>query len=457
MSRLRVAAAVLTAALMGPGAVAFASTMHSSTKSHHGGGSVSPGPTPSGIASPSPASPSAVASASPSGSPTASPSGSPTASPANSSTPAPTATDSPTAVATSGPWLGILQTTPANAPAEVAAGVSSGDLELSWAQYEPEPGMYDTAYAAAARTRLSELRQAGMRVTLDAGLQYPPSWVFALDSATRFVDQYGDIWQGSSSEDVPNAVFDGSVRSAEAAYIAHVAADLGTGFDAIRAGGLLQNELRYPDATFNGHTNSYWGFDTNAQAHSPVPGWRPGDAGSTQAASFLTYYLQSIDGFESWLLSTYRAAFPSAWLEVLMPSWGLRPGDTDAAMQTNLDGSTDAATWGTLEMGLDWAAQVSALPGDAHVLIYSTWLERGDDGSTPTTMGPAHYLVTIASPLARWVAGENADAGDSLSTMQTVVQHVKSWGLVGLMWLDEPALFGGPPVTLADLSTAFLG
>ena len=417
------------------------------TPSHHQAAS---SPSPSSTSSTATPTPTAAA-------PSASTTPTPTPAP-STPTPAPTASAIPTASAATtpaGPWLGVLQATPGNAGAEAAARVTAGELELSWSQYEPQPGVFDGTYIAAARSRLAGLRQAGLQVTLDVGLQYPPGWVFSLDATTRFVDQYGDAWHGSLSEDVPNAVFDSAVRAAEAAYIAHVAADLGSNVAAVRAGGLLQDELRYPDAAYNGHTNCYWAFDGAAQAVSPVPGWRPGQPDSTKASLFLTWYLHSIDGFESWLLGTYRASFPTAWLQLLMPSWGLRPGDTDAAVQHDLDGSTPPATWGTLEMGLDWSNQAAALAADPHVMLYSTWLERGDDGTTPTTLGPAHYLVSLAAPLGRPVAGENATASDSITTMQTIVQRVKSWGLVGLMWLDEPSLFGAGPVHLSDLSTAF--
>ena len=50
------------------------------------------------------------------------------------------------------------------------------------------------------------------------------------------------------------------------------------------------------------------------------------------------------------------------------------------------------------------------------------------------------YLATLARPLGLPVGGENASAGDSLATAQTIVQRVRGWGLVGLMWLGEPGL-----------------
>jgi hypothetical protein len=374
---------------------------------------------------------------------TPSPSATPTAAPTPTPTPAPTPLPTPTpAPSSGGPWFGVLQATAPRAAQERAAGLTVGSLELNWSSYEPAPGQFDSTYVAAQRARMDGLRAAGLNVVLDAGLQYPPSWAFNVAGSTRFVNQYGDVWHGGLSEDVPNAVFDSAVRDAEASYIARVAADFGDNFYAVRAGGLLQNELRYPPATVNGHGNSYWAFDAGAQAHSPVPGWRPGQAGSTQATAFLDYYLSALTDFQTWLTGTYRAHFASAWLQLLKPSWGMRPGDFAAAVAANLDGSTPAAGWGTLAMGLDWERQVNAIT-DPHVQLYGSWMERGDDGSTATTMAPAHYLATLGAARGIRTAGENADAGDSAAMMSTIVQRTRAWNLVGLMWLDESSLFGG--------------
>jgi len=352
-----------------------------------------------------------------------------------------------TAHAASAPFYGVLQASGSHATDEAAAGISVAAMELNWGAYQPAPGQVSSSYVSSMRTRLQQLKAAGLSVVLDVGMQYPPSWIWTVDGNTRFVDQYGDVWHGNSSTDVPNAVFDQTVRNYEAAYIAQVAADFGDVFYAIRAGGLLQDELRYPDASYNGHTNCYWAFDANAQAHSPVPGWIPGQAGSTQASQFLNYYLQSITDFSNWLVSTYRAHFPSPWIQVLYPSWGLRPGDTTAATNANLDGSTPPASWGTLEMGLDWSRQVGSL-SDSHVQVYGTWMERGDDGSTANTMAPEHYLATLASAKGLPAVGENA-GGDDVTMMTTIVQRVTAWGLAGLMWLDEPSLYSTSTADIA--------
>ena len=121
------------------------------------------------------------------------------------------------------PWFGTLATSGAHDGAEVAAGLSVGTLELSWAAYEPQNGVFDSGYAAEQARKLRQMRSAGLRVALDAGLQYAPAWVFGLDSNTRYVDQYGDRYSsGTPGQDVPNGVFDPAVRDAEAAYLARV-------------------------------------------------------------------------------------------------------------------------------------------------------------------------------------------------------------------------------------------
>ena len=347
-----------------------------------------------------------------------------------------------TAAAAGGPWFGVLDAKGGQAGAERGAGVSVAALELNWGAYQPGPGQVSGSYVSQMRTRLQQLQSAGLNVTLDVGMQYPPSWIFTVDGSTRFVNQYGDVWSAGQSQDVPNPVFDQNVRNYQAAYIAQVAADFGDVFYAVRSGGLLQDELRYPDPSFNGHNNSYWAFDANAQAHSPVPGWKPGDADSTKASAFLNYYLQSITDYSNWLIGTYRSHFPSPWIQVLYPSWGLRPGDTDAAVASNLNGSTPPASWGTLERGLDWSRQVGSL-SDSRVQLYSTWMERGDDGSTPNSLAPAHYLATLGAARGLSAVGENASTGDDFATMSTVVQRTRDWGLAGLMWLNEASLFGG--------------
>jgi hypothetical protein len=360
-----------------------------------------------------------------------------------------------TASAAAAPWFGVLDAKGAHAVEERSAGVSVAALEMNWGAYQPGPGQVDSGYVSTLRGRLNQLRSAGLNVVLDVGMQYPPAWIFTVDGNTRFVNQYGDVWRAGQSEDVPNAVFDQTVRNYQAAYIAQVAADFGDVFYAVRSGGLLQDELRYPDPNYNGHTNSYWAFDGAAQAQSPVPGWRPGQPDSGRARTFLDWYLQSLTDYSNWLIGTYRSHFPSPWIQVLYPSWGLRPGDTDAAVARNLDGSTPPASWGTLARGLDWARQVNSI-SDSRVQLYNTWMERGDDGSTPNSMAPAHYLATLGAARGLATVGENASTADDVATMATIVQRTRDWGLAGLMWLNEASLFSSA-TSLAQYSALIHG
>ncbi|HVA22180.1 MAG TPA: hypothetical protein VNN74_08820 [Candidatus Micrarchaeia archaeon] len=341
------------------------------------------------------------------------------------------------------PWFGVLEPNGRHFQAERRAGLTVTDLELAWAAAEPRPHRFDLRYLAAARVRLRAMRAQGMQVALDLGLQYPPAWVFHLNRGTRFVDQYGDVWRSARlGSDVPDAVHDPAVRRAQAAYVDEVASQLGSSIFAVRVGGLLDNELRYPPAHGFGHANCYWAFGRMALARSPAPGWRPGDPGPAKARVFLSAYLGALVGYERWQLRLYRRAF-RGWLELLLPSWGLRPGDIRRAVATDLDGSTRAALWGTLAMGLDWQRQLAAI-GVPRVIAYTTWLDRPGAGSAPDTISPAAYLSRLARPRGIPVAGENA-AGAGAAGMRVAVSQVRRLGLMGMMWMDEASLLAHRP------------
>lgn len=171
------------------------------------------------------------------------------------------------------PYFGILA-----APASMTSaalhqnGVRRVSVNLGWNLYQPTgSGAADSTYVAAVRGQLAGYRAAGFDVVLDLGLQYPPAWVFTLPGQTRFVDQDGAVWHGRSSEDVPNAVFNPAVRAAQASYVRTVAADLGAqSFAAVRLGGLLSGELRYPPAsTAAGTGSSLWAYDPRPRRVHP--------------------------------------------------------------------------------------------------------------------------------------------------------------------------------------------
>jgi hypothetical protein len=331
------------------------------------------------------------------------------------------------------------------------AGLTVATLELGWDNYEPSNGSFNSSYIGQQQQKLQALKAAGFKVALDPGLQYPPSWVFGLDSNTYYVNQYGDRYApGSAGQNVVNAVFDQNVRTAVAAYIARIASDFGDSFSFIRVGGGWYSELHYPPSNYNGHSNSYWAFDPNAQAGSPVPGWKPGQCCSSQAQQFWNYYSQSLIGYQNWQLQTYRSHF-SAQLEMLYPSWGLRPGDITAAVNGNLSGSTSAEINGETQQDTDFADEVNAITV-SNTVVYSTWLDAPDQGTTLNSESPIKYLVYLAQQKGLPAAGENAGQ-QSLSAMQLCVQRVKGLGLLGMSWAWESNLFSGSSPTLTDYQT----
>lgn len=349
------------------------------------------------------------------------------------------------------PWFGVLQPRPERLGALVQAGLRRGTLEIGWDNYEPTRGAFNPWYRDEVRARYRSMRAAGLDVVLDAGLQYPPAWVFGLGGGTRFVNQYGDVWRSSLGSDVPDVVFNGAVRRAEAAYLTRLGADLaGLDFVAVRVGGMWAGELHYPPANYAGHTNSFWAFSAAAQVRSPVPGYRPGKGDAATARTFLNWYFEALSGYGRWLATTYRTAFgPGPVLQVLMPSWGLRPGEFDLATRGLLAGKSRGELRGTVNEGLDWARQSRRLASMARVELYSTWLDAPDQGTDAVYESPVRYLVRLAGPLNLPVAGENTGANGEVE-MRRCVQRVTSLGLTGMMWMREPELSDGRNASLAD-------
>jgi hypothetical protein len=165
--------------------------------------------------------------------------------------------------------------------------VRATTFELHWMHYEPQEGVYNLAYIEQMQKRLAELKAQGWYVQLVPGYQYVPDWVFANYPDTYYVNQYGERYAPDpatqASFRVINAPFNPQARALIAGYLARVFQDFDpASFDSVRVGGVVQGELRYPPAAWNGNTNSYWAFDAHAQnpARSGIPeavvGWRPG-------------------------------------------------------------------------------------------------------------------------------------------------------------------------------------
>jgi hypothetical protein len=349
------------------------------------------------------------------------------------------------------PWFGILQTSGRYLTEELHAGLAVLSLELAWDRYEPRQGEYDMAYVSEQQRKLQSFCRAGFSVILSAGIHYAPAWVFRVSPHAHYVNQYGDRYQPSQSQDrVPNGVFDPAVRQAQAAYVARIRTDFCDCFYAVRVGGGQGGEVTYPPGEYNHHVNSYWVYDRNAQANTPVPGWVPGHLSVERARQFWTYYIGKLLGYQNWLIATYRRHF-SGWLQVLYPGWGLRAGQADLATSHLLSGKTAAEETGLTNVATELTVLVNGIT-DMHVMAYSTAMEELDRGSTPLTQSPMRHIHELASARGIAAAGENSRTGQSVEVMRDCVRRVRTMPLMGMMWLAEPDLISAKPpaATLAN-------
>lgn len=352
------------------------------------------------------------------------------------------------------PWFGVLQPSSTSLHSLERAGVTRAVLSLSWASYETSENVYNNAYLDQVKVRAAQLSASGLSIVLDVGLQYPPSWVFSLPGQTRFENQYGQTWHAALGSDVPNAVFNPAVRQSEADYIKRLGVGLaGVPIVAVRVGGLLQGELRYPPAKYGSSTTSLWMFDPAALDAAPYPGWRPGSGTVAEATSMLKYYTASLTGYESFLLKRFGTALPKAQLELLLPGWGLRPGQLQAAAAGRASGRSDAERGNDVANGTDWPSQVAALASfsKTRTEVYTTWLDAAAWGTTTASESPVEYLAQLAKPYGLPVSGENTGT-QSVQALTTCLDRVRTLHLAGMMWMQGGALVNGGPVTLSIYS-----
>lgn len=332
-------------------------------------------------------------------------------------------------------------------------GVTTAVVKVLWNRAQPAPSLtLEPTYIAGLRKQISQYQAAGLDITLDLGLQYPPNWALALPGA-RFVDQYGHVFNApvASGEMAVDAIYNPRAQLAESVYIHLVAAALGSKtFQFVRVGGLLTGELRMPTNTDGGRKNSWWAFSPTFQASSPVRGYRPGISRESPAAdsAFLSYYLNGLVSYQQFLVSAVATSF-SGDLEVLYPSFGVRPGDVQAALAKHLNGSS--ARTSELAQGLNFAQLVPALSALAQsasqrtrLIAYSTWIDGPEFGSSPQALSPVAYIASLAGPANLAVAGENtAQSGSSPWALKLSQSRVLKYHLCGLMWFATNLATGG--------------
>jgi hypothetical protein len=268
-------------------------------------------------------------------------------------------------------------------------------VELEWAQAEPVRGHYDEAYLDRIAARITTLRQMGYRIALNTGVQNAPQWLLKLPGA-RYVDQFGQAYTDSNE---PNLIFGTGLRYLAQRYLMTVFARLGDDFSIVRVGGGHWGELTYPfklDPATGRLRNLYYAFDANARTKNPVPSWRPGQPGSTgQAGKFLSWYLNSLAVYQNWqIIALRKAGFPGR-VAVLYPSYGMRAGDFERAVVTNLAGTASPEVNGEVQRGYDAKRQIAALR-DPDVVVYGTWAENADTVGYLAGLAAAKGLTVMA-------------------------------------------------------------
>jgi hypothetical protein len=363
---------------------------------------------------------------------------------------------SPPGQQSSVPLVGVIDPDGSHYRTELGYGVSVVTLGLAWSGAEPQQGQFDTGYVEGILAQIAAARAQGLRVILDLGMQYPPSWVFSLDEGTRFVDQYGDVFGGApdSGDAIANAVTDPTVRAAEAAYLGWLGTQVpASELLAVRDGGGPLGELRYPDATYDGHDNCYWAYDPDSASELPTPTWEPGTGTASQATQFLDAYNGALVAYGDWLNATVGSDFPTTQL-VMLPGWGERPGvaaNEEASLMTLSDSEFD--------QGLDWADLLPSLPDRATSVAYTTYLDAPSAADTPQLEDPADYLASLSDPLGIRLGGENTGGG-TVADLDLVLHRGETLDLFVVNWMDEGELVAatagedpeGP--TFGDLASA---
>jgi hypothetical protein len=301
-------------------------------------------------------------------------------------------------------------------------------VELEWRYAEPVRGRYDESYLDRMAARIAALRSMGYTIALNTGVQDAPEWLLNLPGG-RFVDQNGQTYRDSNE---PNLIFGTQHRYLAQRYLNRVFARLGSDFSIVRAGGGHWGELTYPsqtDPATGRLRNLYYAFDVNARAANPVPAWRPGrPSPQGEAGRFLGWYLNALAYYQNWQIQALRKAGFSGRVAVLYPSWGMRTGDFDRAVATNLAGTSSPEINGEVQRGYDAKRQINLLR-DRNVVVYGTWADNADTVA---------YLAGLAAAKGLPVMAETSHVCTT-AELPGVLRNASDRGLAALYVVRLPA------------------
>lgn len=402
--------------------------------------------------------------------------------------------------------FGTLETDPARASQEYAAGVRVAMQTISWQDYETADGVFDENYMTDIKSSIRTDLAAGMKVVISPALHYPPNWVMNLPGA-RYVDQYGikapPTWAGGYEE--PNFIFSQTMRDRVAQFETHMmdqlASDPEIGLKNIWAiryvNGSLGETMYPPNDDQHGHTNSYWAFDANAQGKasdrpatipaSPFPGWVPGERtyqgkpfSAAQVQQWYDWYLDAHTDFVNWHTALYRDPHGinyQGYLQLQTPGFGARAFEYRDSISDYLDGSQDPN--GTVARASVWYKLYPSLANRANVIAYVSSMADGsgnpqdngcqgrearvDYNTDPQVndWSAARYITGLADKYGMQKSGENPGLGDpnlgvpyNLFMLQTAAVQMVSCNFQGMFWAHDEDLYSKTAgVTLREYTT----
>ncbi|WP_433800219.1 hypothetical protein [Actinomycetospora sp. CA-084318] len=333
----------------------------------------------------------------------------------------------PAAHAATDPSWGVMASgcTSSDIAANRAAGITLVEVEAYWDRWLPTSATAEnTDYVTDLAARVTACLDAGVRVVLGTGTQYPPSWVRQLSGAT-FVDQKGN----TPTTGAVDTVFSAAARSAQNDYLRRIVAKLPVSrLDGIRVGTSTAGEIGFPgpNESGTGFLQSWWAYGADAQQgtglaagtpKTPMPGWIPGArtwngkaVTASAAQNWFLWYERSLVYAIKDQADTLRTAGYTGTVHVPSPGKGVLPADLTAATNALLNGTGDRD--GSLGRGLYYVDQFPVLAGNVASTVVVD-LTGVDDATAVTARG--------LSP-----AQDTCQATDATTSVQTTT-NVAAW------------------------------
>lgn len=269
-------------------------------------------------------------------------------------------------------------------------------LEAEWAKAEPSEGRFAYGYFDSLRTTARAWQSAGHKVVLNFGMHHAPDWLLAKNGAKQVASD-----GASSGDGAADLITHSTYRFYGERYTSVFLSTVGTDWRMIRVGGGHWGELTYPGERDSGGRWRWYGY--GPLSTNPVKTWRPGQASPNgEAYKYLTWYLKRLADFGLWQCQTVRRQY-SGTIALLLPSWGMRPGDFTKAVNTNLNGSSSAEKNGEVQRGYDHAGQANKMARNSRVALWGTWANQP---------GSLDWIASLAYARGLKLAGENAADAD---------------------------------------------